>query len=424
VRYLSADIDRKRIIDEELEGFLSALFYFPTQAYDEIWRSPRFRLRNEAHKVRHYLWEEPLLRRAVENGTYDVWSSLCDVSRRVVDDRAFEEHLSGTRNPLIALPHYVRELMERGEVRSEGEIDSLERRITMLLRRLRGFLHGAEMLVTQKRVGTDTAVEAARRALEAYAAYGYRWMAFAKCVVPLGDPFMIEVKEERALYFARKKPNEYKTVRKIPFGEYLGKTAWKNVSFADAETNHVSIRVADTAVRMLRNCQSFKANGERAEKEVDEEAKTFELYLRHSSLKRPERLWVKCHLRLARVTSCFLYLAMVITAFAVFLLVSRGAMEHPLSTATHGYKVSMEGNNGTIKPVKTEKDYTHGLTAKDATLILVPAAFVASFLLVKDSSTLVMRVRRFRQAILVCEFFILLVVAFSLFAARDVWSSP
>ncbi|WP_143064847.1 hypothetical protein [Streptomyces sp. PAN_FS17] len=425
IRYLSADIDEIRPIGKDLEEFLAALFYFPTHAYDKIWRSHWNRLRGEQHKIQQYLKKEPLLESAIENGSYDEWSSLCETSKRVVLDRAFHEYVSGTQNPLLALPHFVRVLRERPGVQGELKREEVETNVTTLLRKLECFLSRAEGLVSGAERGTPTAVASAEKVLAAYAAYGYRWMAFAKCEVPLNKPFMIEVEEQRAIYFAWRRRKKYRTVRKIPFGEYAGKTAWKMVSFDDAETNHVSIRVADTAVRMLQKFEILNENGDRRKGgEVDEEKETFELYLRHSSLKRPERLWIKCHLRLSRVTSCFLYLAMIITAFAVFLLMTRGAGEVPHTDVSQSYEVSMQGDKGTVRPKKVDKDYTHGLTAKDATLILVPASFVASFLLVKDSSTLVMRVRRFRQAILVSEFFVLLAVAFSLFYARDIWSSP
>ncbi|MGW1533995.1 hypothetical protein [Streptomyces aureus] len=419
VRYLSEDI-KKGLMGEDLERFLAALFYFPTQAYDEIWRAHSTRLRSDEYKVQKYLKGASLLPPGGGCKVYDEWVNLCDVSDRIVRDRAFREHSSGTQNPLIALPHYVRELT--GGV--PDEMKSIrEDRIPSMLGSLREFLLAVEGSLAGEGEPQTSASKAANKVLDTYATCGYRWMAFAKCFVPLKDPFVIEAKEERSVYFACRRTKIFRTARKIPLGEYCGKTAWKMVSFADAETNHVSIRLADTSVRMVRNCEVFGAMGEEKAKEkrnakqkekgmeIDEEKKTFELYLRHSSLDRPERIWIKCHLRLPRVMSGFLYLAMFITAFAVGLLIARGVGEVPLSIENPG-------------PVRVEKDYAHGLTSKDATLILIPAAFVASFLLVKDSSTLVMRIRRIRQAILVFEFFIMLALAFCLFAAREIWSSP
>ncbi|GGR09988.1 hypothetical protein [Streptomyces pilosus] len=421
LRYLSANInnDNPNPISDDLEDFLTALFYFPTQAYDDLWRAPRTRLLGEEEKVRKHLKSERLLRKVAEGDVYDNWSSLCRASEEAVKRRAFEEHLSGTQNPLIALPYFVREMKKR----RKGALteDEVAKAINSRLNELESFIRNTEAVSRGERQGYPAV---AKRVLEAYAAYGYRWMAFANCEVPLDRPFTIEVREERAVYFTVKARDKYKLAVKFPFGEYLGKTAWKMVSFADAETNHVSIRVADTSVRMLRDFEVFDAKGSPDQSAVDEEKRTFELYLRHSSLKRPERIWIKCHLRLSRVTSCFLWAAMIITAFAVSLLILRGATEEPNSNAEQKYEVYMQGNTGTASPVEvTQRSKPRGLTAADAALILIPTAFVASFLLVKDSSTLVMRVRRVRQAVLVCEFFVMLAVAFSLLANRDVWSS-
>lgn len=195
------------------------------------------------------------------------------------------------------------------------------------------------------------------------------------------------------------------------------------VSFRDAETNHVSIRVPDTAVRLHGHPQVFSeaekiipgASGPRNVKDkedcravVDEEAHTFELYLRQDSTRsRAERIFIKTPLRLTRLSSWMLNLTMAITGFATALLIVRGAPDLH-SVFVWALLPSMESTTGT------------GLTAKDATLILVPVAFAASLLLARDGSTLSARIKRVRQSILTVELFLLLTTAFVLLLIHHV----
>lgn len=427
LQYLGAAMGRE--INPHLVEFLAALFYFPSDKYDKIWRRYPWipdlnEHARERRAVRKHLSQNNLLLPALQHGLYDRWIDICGEIREIVKGRAPEEHLSGTQNPLLALPYFVNE-WEKAR-RCQPDREELSRaKITLLLSSLKSLLVEARDALEDENRGVGERC-CARKLLDSYAAYGYRWMAFAKCSIPDDASFIINVKEQRSIHFERK-GQKYKSAKAFPIGEFLGKTAWKMVSFSDAETNHVSVRVADTSVR-LHDCKPLKvASGAMGDveidEEIDEELETFELYLRHSSLSRPERMWIRCDLRLARSISFFLYLAMAITAFGVFLLGLRGVVETPNS---HGspdkYSIFMRDTHR--GEVKIKKDYTHGLTAKDASVILIPAAFVASFLLVKDSSTLVMKVRRFRQAVLVGELFVLLILAFSLFVVRDILSSP
>ncbi|MGW1713239.1 hypothetical protein [Streptomyces sp. NPDC002156] len=318
---------------------------------------------------------------------------------RVAESYVISDYASGAQNPIIAVPYFFQELRERRARRLLQKGCALSpcpdvQNVTDLL----GYIRDAVAKAHNEGNPNIRAYEF----LSAYFAYGYRWMAFAKCVVPCDEPFIITVEEKRAIYFEP----ERRLSRTASLANKNGKTVWQMVAFADAETNHLSIRVSDTAVRLKSRHGRPEVLDERKRRldgKVDEEESTFELYLRQDSTRgRPERIYVKCRLRLSRLMSSFLYLAMVVTAGGISLLYWRGVYDW------------RDGKG----------DYVHGLTAKDAAVILIPVAFVAAFLLIKESSTLVLRIRRLRQSVLVAELFILLATAFSLYFWRLIWATP
>ncbi|MEU6216988.1 hypothetical protein ABZ845_05615 [Streptomyces sp. NPDC047022] len=414
IQHLSEKIG-KPIENPHLIELLAAIFYFPTSTYDKIWQRRRhswigfFSKRiHERIVTRSYLRSDTRLQGAARSGLSDYWYDICYEIREIVKKYAPKEHLSGASNPIIALPYFVNEWARLKQEQPEREGVSTET-ITGLLWSLQALLVKAREISRESPHPEQR--EAADKLLSSYATYGYRWMAFARCTVPVAAPFVITINEQRSIHFQYKR-RKYRSAG-IFLWKNVGKTAWKMVSFRDAETNHVSIRVADTAVR-LDNCQPLGvADGvpdlDEQEAEIDDEEGTFELYLRHSSFqRRPERIWIKCNLRLARVISFFHYLAMAVTAAGIGLLFWRGVLDERVL----------------VTNPPTRQEYTHGLTAKDASVILIPVAFVASFLLVKDSSTLVMRIRWLRQVALLIELFILLALASSLYAWRLIWASP
>ncbi|MGW3723195.1 hypothetical protein ACWD8L_40245 [Streptomyces sp. NPDC005133] len=405
--------DGKRFPDD-LVLFLASIFFFPSAEYREIHRkynrlSWRLRSWHRSDNTAEPMFE--LLRDAEfplggnaqeERAAFRRWYATATEIKRVVLKETVEDFMSGAEYPLIAIPHLDRELQLSPDNR---RLDAL--RCETMLTDLARLLSKSEEISGR---GNEGQSQAAAKLLCAYAAYGRRWMAFAKCEVPTNKPFIITVKEQRSIYFDRKRKRHeaYNPARAMPFGQHLGKTAWKEVSFRDAETSHVSIRTSDSAVR-LHHCEAMKERCAKIERSnADEESKTSELYLRHdSSPDRPERMWIRCHLRLPRLTSMFLYLAMIIIAFGIGLLAWRGLDVRQVDES---------------EPNKSS-DYLHGLTAKDAAVILIPATIVAAFLLVKEQSTLVLRLRRFRQSILQMELFILLALPFILYVIRRVWST-
>ncbi|MCF1645974.1 hypothetical protein [Streptomyces indiaensis] len=371
-----------------LLDFLASLFYCPSYPYQAIWeRYHRFSMANfdswmerAIHDAQYeYLASEWRQFPFDVANYYSQWRKLAQRIAKVAQGYVVQDFLSGAENPLIALPYLFREIrkQDRGAGRTMGAGD-----IQLLLELLCVALEEADLRASRGDI-------AAGKFISAYFGYGYRWMAFAKCSVPIDRPFAITLKEKRAIYFT---PDSRKRMSLL---EHWRKEAWQMVAFADAETNHVSVTISDTSVR-LRHRPTVKDEVLRdIRNTVDEEANTFELYLRYdSSPYRPERIYIKCPLRLTRLHSGMLWVTMAITAFGIYLLLSRGLEAVPET------------------PARGSSLVARGLTAKDASLILVPVAFAASFLLVRDTSTLSSFIRRIRQSILLFELFALLVIAF------------
>ncbi|MFD9030115.1 hypothetical protein ACFVZW_02945 [Streptomyces sp. NPDC059567] len=372
--------NRMHQLSPSLIDLLTAIFYFPSDPFEEIAKD-----RDRADAQYDYLMErrEDFPFEGMDDA-YPQWKLIADKISALATRYVLPDYVSSSEHPLIALPYFCREL----KIRSEKRYGALKLEVvTGLLDELYSLLEKA----SDPPAGASREEEGALdRFASTYFGYGLRWMAFARCTVPLNEPFTITVRQKRAVYFSKTRD-----VRP-PIKSFLDKTAWTTISFADAETNHVSIRVSDPAVRLLTNPEVEDEKGvSLAGERIDEEAKTFELYLRQSSTRgRKERILIGTHLRLTRLHSSMLWLAILITGFGLGLLAWRGVVEFR-TPSTSGR--------------------THGLSAKDAAVILVPATFAASLLLSRDSSTLSARIKQARQAVLTVELFLLLAMAFFLF---------
>ncbi|MGI5408513.1 hypothetical protein ACQEV9_17175 [Streptomyces chartreusis] len=402
----------------DLTDLLSAIFFLPTSQYAATWkRYKQFSInpRQWRHPIMRILAKkDPLeiflnscLRFEVKAHTLQEWREICSPIKDYVLQETMEDYLNGAEYPLIALPQMSREMRRLGK--GELDEDSCNRRLKALYDLLYA-AHAQKAHIDSENEEQRARAATASMLLSTYAAFGSRWTAFSRCRVPVDRPFIINVREMRSIYFQHKWNREYRSWRTFPTAEHVGRTAWKMVTFADAETNHLSIKTADTSVRLHR-CEAVDEKGKPVDRpvkegekiggELDEESETFELYLRHDSTPdRLRRIWIKCHLRLDRVISLFFYLAMATTAVGTALLIWR---------ATEGKEVN---------------DEVHGITAKDAAVILIPVAFVASFVLTRDTSTIAMRLRKLRQFILLIELFVLLGTAFALYFGHAIRAHP
>ncbi|UOB12031.1 hypothetical protein MQE23_24525 [Streptomyces sp. HP-A2021] len=377
-----------------LLDFLTFMFYFPSHPYEEIFTQlPLSSGSWIKASQRAYLRSVRGLVPGVDE-CYSAWRGIAD---RIDDDMvkryALKDPVSGPQCPLITIPYFFQEMRARAACDSRLEVPEAAD-ITKLLD-----------YVTRVLVAADSAAQlgdhAARRFVSTYFTYGDRWMVFARCKVPYGDSFIIKVKEKRAIYFSPHRHGRHK------LREVLRKEAYQLLAFHDAETNHINIRVSDTAVRMNhpKVLDGRAKKFDRQKFKLDQEKTTFEFHIREDSHReRPDRIFIKCPLRLTRLHSSMLWLTMAITGFAIALLVNRGGAD--LSAL--------------IDPSKAYPARGENLTAKDATLILVPVAFAASLLLARDTSTLSSWLRQIRQSILTVALFALLVTAFVLIAIHHI----
>ncbi|MFF1320631.1 hypothetical protein ACFVZZ_14530 [Streptomyces chartreusis] len=387
---------------DHLIDFLTFLFYHPSHPYEEKLRNHKRLSYPRYLAYFNYICNGESFTPGDSYTHFAAWWSESRLITQVAREYVIEDHASGSENPLISLPYCFRQIHRRETRRDSGRPSDAERRrlccedITSLLEYVREAICGAH-----NAGNPDTC---ARRFLATYFAYGYRWMAFVRCAVPLNDPFAITVEDKRAIY---SHPERRLNRTAMASGGLVGRHTWHMVSLADAETNHVSVRVTDASVRLKhRNgwprVLSEKLEQEEIELNFDEMEGTSELFLLQDSTEsRPDRIYIDTPLRLTGVQSWMLNLTIGITLFAFFLLVWR--------VATDVGDVTGEG---------VTSGPSHGLTAKDVSLILVPVAFAASFLLVRDSSTLSMWIRQVRQYILMGALFSLLAAAFFLMWAH------
>ncbi|MEV5880456.1 hypothetical protein AB0L75_41025 [Streptomyces sp. NPDC052101] len=372
----STELINGSCLEPELIDLLTSIFYFPPHPFNRICAS---RKNTDLAQYDYLLSENDVLPTGWKN-SYPDWKNFADKIATLASKYVLPERANSSEHPLIVLPYFFQELHAHSETRYNA---TTAQDITLLLEKLHFLLDGA----ANPPVGASDEEKARRhRFASAYYGYGLRWMAFARCVVPLDEPFTITVEHKRAVYFTKTRDTR----------DRLSKTVWTTIAFADAETNHISFRASDTAVRLEESHRVLQENGDSLkDAKVDEETSTFELYLRQDSTRnRTERILIGIRLHLTRLHSSMLWVAILITGFAFGLLVWRGVVEFRHAST---------------------KGRTFGLTAKDASVILIPVAFAASFLLSRDSSTLSSRIKRLPQALLTVELFLLFALAFFLF---------
>ncbi|WP_431999261.1 hypothetical protein [Streptomyces sioyaensis] len=390
-----------------LVNLLAFIFFFPQSPWQKVWSthkyhweriarggSYRFHVAREMPYVQlDYLKSKNAQFEGFESfegfdvrDHYAKWRECVRDIPRLAAGRVITDPLSGSQHPLISLPYYYHEMRLRvaNGIARAAEVPTASE-MTALLEELRELLFGAAREASRGRAAHPDA----RRLLAAYFTYGYRWMAMARCRVPLAESFTINVKAKLAIYFT-----PYAGKGHSVFDRARPK-AWQMVPFSDAETNHVSIRVSDTVVR-FGTLEIYDESLKIVGGDVEEEEGGFELYFRQDSEpeeSRDERIYIKSPLRLTWAQSLMLYLSIIVTGLGIGLLLHHGL--------------------GSLE-----------LTVKGATLVLVPTSFVASFLLIRDTSTLSSWLRRPLQLLLLAELFILLVTAFTLLWSGNYTHDP
>ncbi|MFF3412868.1 hypothetical protein ACFYW8_43455 [Streptomyces sp. NPDC002742] len=395
---------------EYLVDFLTFLFYHPSYSYEETLRKyerldyPRYLADRDYLCTKES--EVPVNVDMANN--FATWAKRCSSIAKVAESYVIPDYASGAENPLISLPYFFQELdhrSKREDIDEHLESDATHPKSEEVNKLLEYVCH-----VVTKAHNEGSPNAAASRFLSAYFAYGYRWMVFVKCTVPLDQPFTITVEDKRAIYF---QPERRLNRTETPYNRLVKQHAWHMVAFADAETNHVSVRVTDTSVRLKhRNgwpkilnekgsgneILNGKGTGNKSTAKPDEKESTTELFLLQDSTRsRPERIYIESPLGLTRVQAWMLNLTIGITLLAFALLV---------------WRVATDASD--VVWIDFPAGHSHGLTSADVTLILVPVAFAASYLLIRDSSTLSMQIRQVRQMILMGALFALLAASFVL----------
>lgn len=362
------------LMDDGLEKLLVAIFMFNpsrlreySEPYQKIyhWRKWRERVKGRVDPAIDY----------VHQGLHDtcgpirfaVWRLL---SRRIanrIQQYVPSIYFSAAENPLLAMPKFM---IDEGLTCRQAS-RSLVRLYLLILR------------ADARRLNGDAE---ANTFLRIYSEYGLRWQAFARCRVSLDDPFTIEVKEQRAIVFDSPRDPLKKTTW---FKDRFAPTARHYVSFADAASNHVHIRVSDPKVQLApRRCVAMDERYEQEARGAAEE-KTKEHYSRYDSSKsRPDRLWIDSGIRLSWAWF-YLYWGMI--------------------TAT-SLSLAMLNTLG----------WSGDLNSADVITMLLPVTFAGALLLVSDATTLAMHAKRGKQTLLMCSLLILWVLAVTLYFSGNV----
>jgi hypothetical protein len=376
LRHLASAAALPGEIDAQLEDFLVAIFTFhdsnleeEISKYTKLHRYFRWRTgRKDPQKpIREYLegkFRNFPSRGAPSRRSLARWQRSADKVRDLVLTRVPSRLSSASQNPMLALPEFM----------LEGKL--ADRDVSKLLTRLHGLLTAAYWHAEGGNEGADNF-------LYAYASYGRRWEVLAKCTVPLNKPFIINVDDKRPIFFDA--PDmRYKTHWSI-LRARLTSTARQYVSFADAGSNHIHIRVPDDGVELVPSkCQAKEEKYDKRASAPCDEDKEREHYSRHDSHGgRAKRIWIDCRLRPTRVKLGLILGVISATALALLLIVIYGF---------------------------TSYNSNQRLKGPDVVAILIPVTFAGSLLIAKESTTLGMHVKKFWQTALMLSLFSLWVL--------------
>ncbi|MFD9040997.1 hypothetical protein [Streptomyces bottropensis] len=358
-------------IDSRLEEFLVAIFTFHDSILEEElskytklhklskWRTGR---KDPQKPVREYLEGE--FSNPISPRVFARWQRHADAIGNLALTHVPIRLSSAAQNPLLALPRFMREK------------NLTKRDASRLLARLLRLLTAASLRAQQ-------GDENANNFLYSYASYGRRWEVLAKCKVPLNKPFIVKVHDKRPIFFEI--PGFQYGTRRSFLRDRLLPTARQYVSFADAGSNHIHIRVPDDGVELVPSkCRAKNEKYDRQALAPSGEGKEREHYSRHDSKhERAKRIWIDCRLRPTRLKLGMVWGIISATLLAVALIVIYGL---------------------------TSYDPQHKLKGPDIVAILIPVTFAGSLLIVKESTTLGMHVKKIWQITLMLAMFSLWVL--------------
>ncbi|WP_344590416.1 hypothetical protein [Actinomadura vinacea] len=274
------------------------------------------------------------------------WRGEASKIGNIVTPGVFPFHRdSATRNPLIAVP-FLPQVM-----------DNLwsHQRIFELLGDLEKFLGQAQCHPEAKEI------------LSVYAKCGGYRTLFAECLVPLDEPFEVKVEEKRILYFGGIPKGGRFNLAQRPGA--FSRQVLQIVTFNDAESNHVNIRVPDMNIELKKKAWTIRTE---SDKELDfdkglahvtQDAELFSFYA--TSKKRVERVWLTFKMKPVKSVRATNWTVWILLTTAIGALLWLGFLRRD-------NRIGMSQIAG----------------------LLFPASIAASLLLTRANSTLAMRVNR------------------------------
>ncbi|MEU5301760.1 hypothetical protein ACH4YO_23395 [Streptomyces noursei] len=376
IRHLAVEAGLWRLINGRLEQLLAEIFAFdPRKLRQEVkeaemvhWTKRHWRKSDTALDavVSRYTSLE-FGRQAPTQARLNSWESFADQINGWSLDYVIpnESRISASQNPLLAMPRFMQQT-HLGQKRAGRVLENL----AVLIEKAHSRLPDPR----------------AQRLLSTYYSYGYRWQVFVECQVPLHESFEITLTDKRATSFDR--PRAHLQTRNW-WRDRFYPTAHYNVSFADAGTNHLHVRVSDTKVRLVPEGCFAMDEAYRIKCPSPGDERTLEFYSRYDFRgDRRERIWVAAQVQLSR-TWLALHWGMIVGALAgLSLLIWLGFVCYP----------------------KVE------LNSSDVAAILLPVTFAGALIVVSDRTTLAMRVKRAKQGFLMSLLLVLWMVAVSLYA--------
>lgn len=184
--------------------------------------------RNGPMSLEEYLEEG--LGRSITADTVDYWRHVGDECRKILRPRVDEfRDYSAPENPALVIP----ELFAANIVASDKEASSLLAEYADLL----DFL--------ERQAPVDDLPTYADDFLNALADYGRNYDLIAAMEVPLDEPFIVKYSERRNLNIS-----------------LFANTSQQSVFIADAQSNHISLKVSDPSVRLRQfSAKNFDLSG-------------------------------------------------------------------------------------------------------------------------------------------------------------------
>ncbi|MBP0453481.1 hypothetical protein J5Y04_28635 [Kitasatospora sp. RG8] len=373
IAHLARQANLYHLIDgelrDELLAFLSCIFSFSSGTWEQFrreyyrpFRRPILyikRILRLEYPVREYIGRRRGPSYGVAVSDYRDWRSIADIiAEEIIPRHVLPTRVSAAENPLLAIPKFCRE--------SELPDD----KITQLLRKLKDFLQAAQGAA----ISFDSP---AHKLVSTYASYGRRWESMARYTIPLDKPFQIIAHEKRAIRFESPRSNSrnpYVWLRQQFFPR-----AHYGISFADAKSNHLQVRIPDPHVQLVaRRCYARNDIWQHLSTSMikgspDDERKNYEYYSRYDTKPRAERIWIEIRLRQALTRSAVTW-GVTLATLAAFALI--------INFAWGDYNPNAR------------------LNGADVVAILLPVTIAASLLLARETSTLGMRVKRAKTALL------------------------